>query len=396
MKMPLQVPAVDDPEFMQAISGAVSEPILIGGKAELLNNGDQIWENVFNAIRSAKYSINFMVYAWEPGMLSDMMFDLFIDKAKRRVEVRILLDGWGGFKAPGDKISELRKAGGIVGYFRSPHLGKLNRFHKRNHRRAIIIDGEVGYLGGAAVADKWLGNAEDKKSWRDYMVKVTYNMAQSLQYTFAQIWADTQGEILVGPKFYPILPKSPDENVMTKHISVSSSPTYESYPLRNVFWLTVAAARKNLYISHSYFVPDKDMREVLINRARAGVDVRVLLPNHHIDGHAIRLAAHYYYEGLLEAGIKIYEYQPTMMHCKTMVVDGCASVVGSANFDIRSMELNKENVMVIYDPKLARQLEETFLKDLQRSKEIVLKKWKRRSWLFQILEWFAVLFEEQY
>jgi cardiolipin synthase A/B len=395
---PSSIPNIDSWDFLQALSAVVNAPLQIGGHATVLNNGNEFFPAILEAINNAKFSINFMVYIWEAGEASTMMLDALIAAQKRGVEVRILFDGWGASNAPKDKVKELLSVGGKTCWFRPIRFGKILQFYKRNHRRAIIIDGQIGFLGGAAIMDKWLGNAEEPKSWRDVMARVTGPMAQSLQSAFTQLWADTQGEILIGQKYYPY-PEPFDTNNLenqSRHISVISSPSSEFHPMSSVYWLTFRAARKSIYITQSYFVPDKALREALKERARAGIDVRVLVPNGYIDGALIRWASHRYFEEFLEAGVRIYEYQPTMIHSKTIVVDGSWSIIGSANLDVRSTELNKENVLCISDKEFATELEQTFLQDIQLATQFNLKFWKRRRWIRKVREYIASLFEEQY
>ncbi len=391
-----EVPAAGSFDFLQAIAGVTNAPIQNGGRAELLNNGIEFFPAIIEAIEKAQSSVNFMVYIWNPGRASDMIFNALIAAAKRGIEVRLLLDGFGALHVPEERVAELRRVRGKVGWFRPARIGKLLRFYKRNHRRAIIIDGTTGFLGGAAIEDKWLGDGANPQEWRDSMIRVSGTMAENLQSAFTQVWADTQGEILVGPKYYPD-PKEDRRNFnSTLHISVISSPSNEFHPLSKIFWLTFKSAREKIYITHSYFVPDHSLRQALKERARAGVDIRILLPNEYIDGQPIRWASHHYFEELLAAGVRIYEYQPTMIHSKTILVDGKWAVVGSANLDVRSAEINKENVLGILDVQFGAQLEETFLNDLKHAREIRLGEWKRRSWIRRLRESGATLFEEQY
>ncbi len=391
-----EVPAVDTEDFLQAVAGVVNAPIQTGGQATLLNNGIEFFPEIIKAINESRYSVNFMVYIWNPGRASDMIFDALIAAIKRGVVVRILFDGWGGLGVDDTRLEEFEKVGGKYCWFRKAHFGKLTRFYRRNHRRAIVIDGTIGFLGGAAIEDKWLGDGENPEQWRDSMVKVTGSMAENLQSAFTQIWADTQGEILVGPEYYPNGREERRNQKLSKHVSVISSPTSEFHPMSNIFWLTFQAAKKSIYMTHSYFVPDRALREVLKERALAGVDVRVLLPNNYIDGKTIRWASHKYFEEFLEAGVKIYEYQPTMIHSKTIVVDGKWSIVGSANMDVRSTELNKENVLCILEEDFAQELEKTFSEDLKHAKQLKIGAWKKRSWPRKLRERIAALFEEQY
>ncbi|MEK7651597.1 MAG: phospholipase D-like domain-containing protein [Patescibacteria group bacterium] len=393
-----EVPAVDSEDFLQALAGVANAPVQSGGQAKLLNNGEQFFPEILEAINKAEKTINFMTYIWTKGKMSDLVFEGLINALHRKVEVRIVLDGFGGTGVDDEKLKLLEKAGGKVCWFRPAHLGKLTRFYRRNHRRAIIMDGFVGFIGGAAIEDKWLGNAENPEHWRDSMVKVTGSMAENLQSAFIQVWTDTYGEFLVGRKFYPHQGKHEGitDSTTSKHVSIISSPSSEFHPISNVFWLSIKAGREKIYLTYSYFVPDKTLRNILKEKAKEGVDVRILLPNDYIDGNTIRWASHRYFEELLQSGVKIYEYQPTMIHSKTIVVDGKFSIVGSANFDIRSTELNKENILCIVEKDFASDLENTFFQDLKHAKQMKLGAWKKRSILRRLRERFASLFEEQY
>jgi cardiolipin synthase A/B len=288
-----------------------------------------------------------------------------------------------------------------VVWFRRFKLGKITRFSRRNHRRAIVVDGRIAFTGGAAVADKWLGDAERDGHWRDLMVEVRGRLALHMQSAFAQLWTSVCGEVLAGEKFFPRHPDAEDaphagEVEVFRHVNVISSPADESHPLRKVFWLSFRCARRSIWITSPYFVPDRETRRVIADQARAGVDVRILLPNRLTDAKPIRWASHSYFGELLQAGVRIWEYQTTMMHTKALVVDGRWSVIGSANMDIRSKELNQENVVGMLDGALGRQMEETFLADLKESVEIDPERWRRRGILPRVLERFFVLFAEQY
>ena len=384
-------------EFVRAVGNTVNNLFVTGGTAELLNNGVRFFPAMLETIRGAKHSVNFLAYIWKPGKVSDEMFAVLTERARAGVEVRILLDGMGGIRAPEKGLAALRAAGGRVERFRALRFGKITRFYKRMHRRAIVIDGVVGFTGGAAVGDNWLGDAEKPEHWRDCMVRVTGPLATSLQSAFAAPWANSCGEILVGPRFYPDhAPEAKGDEPVTRHVSLVSSPSGDEHPLRLFFLLSFLAARERLYVASSYFVPDKQLRETVMGRAREGVDVRVLIPGEHTDAKPIRQASHSYYDDLLAAGVRIFEYQPTMFHMKSLVVDGKWSVVGSANMDIRSKELNQENVLGILDIGFARQLEETFLADLKKAEEIRLQDWRRRGVGVRLMERAAALFAEQY
>lgn len=393
-------PPVGSPEFLAALSGATNSPLRRGGTAQLLSNGDRFAPALLRDLRSARRSIDFMVYIWEPGRASDSVLAVLVERARAGVQVRVALDGMGAMNAPDEGFRALRAAGGRVARFHPLRFGELTRFHKRNHRRAIVVDGAVGYTGGAAVGDKWLGDARTPDEWREDMVRVTGPPARSLQAAFAQTWSVITGELLVGPAFYPPDPEpsaagAPGEP-LSVHVGVLSSPSDEQLPLRKVFWLSFASARRRLYVTNAYFVPDHGLLAALKERARAGVDVRVLVPGPLTDAKPVRWAGQAHFEELLEAGVRIYEYQGTMLHAKTLVADGTWTVVGSSNLDIRSMELNQENVLGIVDARFAAQVEATFLRDLRRAHEVRLEEWRRRPWYKKLRERASELFDEQF
>jgi cardiolipin synthase A/B len=390
-----EVEPVHSDDFIGSLAALLNVPLRNGGSARLLNNGDEYFPVMLDAIRSATRSVHVMVYIWEDGRIAQEFIDAMIERRRAGVQVRVLLDSFGAMRAPDDKLEKLEEAGGRVARFRPLVPGKLLRFHRRNHRRAIVIDGRVAFTGGAAIADKWLGNASTEEEWRDTMVRVDGCIAHNLQSAFCELWAFSTGEVLTGEDVFP----GDLEDVAgsdVKSCGIISSPSSEEHPLRLFFFLSFLAARERLWITTPYFVPDKHTRQVVMRRARAGVDVRILMPNEQTDARPIRQASHSYYAEMLNAGVRIFEYQPTMMHAKGVVVDGIWSVVGSANMDIRSKELNEENVLGIRDRALATQMEETFLADLERAHEIDRVKWRRRNVGKRIIERFCVLFAEQY
>jgi cardiolipin synthase A/B len=406
-----EVEPVDSAGFLRTLAALLNAPLRHGGHADLLDNGDAFFDAMLRDFRGAQRSINFMVYIWEPGRVSDMMFDAFIQACRRGIQVRILLDGFGGMRCPQEDLDRFREAGGIVATFRPLRFGKLLRFHRRNHRRAIVVDGRIAYTGGAAVGDKWLGDARNPDEWRDSMVRVTGCLTENLQSAFAELWAFSTGEMLTGDSFFPEFYAEGDsmttsagredarlgeDPARVRSIGIISSPSSEEHPLRLFFFLSFLAARSRIWIASAYFVPDKHLRNVLKRRARAGVDVRILLPNEHTDAKPIRSASHSYYQELLDAGVRIFEFQPSFLHSKTVLVDGSWSIVGSANMDVRSKELNEENVLGILERDFGRQLEESFQRDLQQSHEIVSRQWRRRGIATRIAERFFVLFAEQY
>lgn len=392
-----EAPAVESAEFLRAVAGAAGAPLRAGGSIRLLNNGDEFFPALLEALRGARRTITFSVYIWEPGAISEKVVAALLDRARAGVQVRLLLDGLGGREAPEAALNALRAAGAKVEMFRSPRLGKFTRFHKRNHRRAIVIDGELAFTGGMAIGDKWLGDADSPEHWRDMMVEVRGPMASTVQSAFVAPWAHSTGELLAGDQYFPARPDTsgsgPDGPL---HTGIASAPSSEDHPLRLFFTQAFVSAKRRLYIATPYYVPDKATRDSIVAAARRGVDVRLLLPNEHIDNALVRYTAQAYYEELLGAGARVYEYQPTFMHSKFVVVDGRWTIVGSANLDIRSKELNEENVLGVLDEGFGAALEAAFRKDLAASREIELAEWRRRGPFQKFNEWAASRFAEQY
>jgi cardiolipin synthase A/B len=384
--------SIEDPSFMNTLSRLMNSPIIRGGDITVLNNGNAFLPSVLRDIKQAQKSINFTVYIWKPGDMSDKILGALIQKATEGIKVRLLLDGFGGLTAPKDKIAMLTDAGGIVAYFRTPGLGRFTRFHKRSHIRAICIDDEVGYVGGMAVADYWLGNAERKDSWRDMMFRLTGPMVRHAKAAFSSLWAATTGEILLDTTSFD--QGHHDTNRLS--LNLVSSPSDDTEPMPGFFWFSIAAAKKSVVITTPYFAPRRYIRKTLIDLARKGVSVQVILPGVHIDTPIVRYASHHYYYPLLKEGIQIYEYQPTMIHSKMLVVDGKWSVIGSANMDSRSSFLNEENIVGVLDAGFAKTLEETFASDLKECQEITLKHWKRRNIPTRIFEYVCALFDQQF
>ncbi|MEO5509240.1 MAG: cardiolipin synthase [Longimicrobiales bacterium] len=388
-----ELAAVDSDGFLRPIAALLGAPVRRGGTLELINNGDAWVTALLADVSAARHSVTFSVYIWEPGEMSDQIFEALAERARAGVEVRVLLDGLGCMRCPEEGIKCLEEAGGRVAQFRPAHLGKLMRFHQRNHRRAIVIDGVVGYTGGIAVGDKWLGDARDPGEWRDTMVRITGCPVESVQSAFTELWAYVSGEVLTGEAFFP---QYQDGDSSIRSVGLVSSPAPEEHPLGLLLFMTFLASRKRLWITTPYFVPDEHTLGVIKRQARTGVDVRLLLPNEHIDARLIRRASQRYYEQLMDAGVRIYEYQTTMMHTKHIVVDGKFSIIGSANLDIRSRELNHENVIGVLDPEFAGTLESTFEKDLEQSLQIDPVQWKQRSPGARILEYVLAFFNKQF
>lgn len=382
-------------EFFTALSATVNAQVHRGGRAELLNNGDEFFPVFLQAIREARHSIHLMTYIWRPGRIADEVFAALIERAREGVEVRLMIDGIGSFIAPRHHLRALQKAGGHVAIFSPLFSSRFLHVNQRNHRRAFVFDGRIAFTGGMSIADQWLGNGQDPHHWRDMMVRVTGPMARSVQVAFLHLWTNVTGEHLVGPAYMP--PLTDEETAGdTVHLGVAHSPDPAEQPMLHVLWLSMQSARKRIYLTNSYFAPSRAIWKCLIERAEAGVDVRLLLPSRHIDNPFVRWAAQSLYGEFLEAGIRIFEYTPSMMHGKMLLVDDCWTIVGSANIDIRSIKLNQENVLGIADRELAKRVEQQFLADCARSREIQLDRWNSRPWWRYAREGLFTLFRAQY
>jgi cardiolipin synthase A/B len=383
-------PASD--RFVQLGANFLNVPVLRGGSAEVLQNGDAFYPAMLEAITGAKDTINFEVYIFESDDTGRRFIEAFKERARAGVEVRLLLDWFGSIRLRRADCHELRNAGVKLEFFRPFALRNLVRMYRRTHRRAIVIDGAVAFTGGAAVSDKWGGDTRNPEEWRDSMTRVTGALVAGVQSAFAANWVYCCGEVIAGPRFYP----GAQHSGSACGLSVVSSPSDAQQPIRLLFWLSFINAQHRLWIASSYFIPDEQLRKAVQDRARAGVDVRILVPGNHTDAIPVQYAGRGYYEELLEAGVRIFEYQPSMMHAKTVVVDDGWTLVGSANMDERSMELNEENLLGIAEAGFARAIVEGIELDLTRSKEIALDTWRRRPVYKRVLEKAAKILIEQY
>jgi len=378
--------------FVEWTSTYLNSPIFQGGEVTILQNGDAFYPVMLEAIRKAEDSVNFEVYIFEPDEIGRQFMDAFKERARAGVEVRLMLDGIGAIKMTKRYRDELSEAGVTVARFRPFGLRNLVRIYKRTHRRAIVIDGRIGFTGGAAVAKKWKGNVSNQHEWRDSMTRVTGPMVAGIQAAFAASWVYCTGEVVAGPRFFPMTEREPGPC----GLSVVSSPSDALQPIRLLFWLSYINARRRLWISNSYFIPDRRLRAAVIGRAKSGVDARVLVPGNQTDAIPVQWAGRSYYEELLGAGVRIFEYEPAMMHAKTCVVDGAWSVIGSANLDERSMEINEENVLGVADRGFAQSIEQGLTADFARSREIHLEDWRKRSVFRRGMEWVCKILIEQY
>ena len=386
--------SVDSGAFAESLSHLVNAPIERGGDVEVLDNGDGFLPALLRDIRAARSTVNILVYVWKDGRMSDQVLDALIERQQHGVSVRLLVDDFGGDDT-GDKFEALAKAGGRVSSFRAPSLSSWMRVHRRNHRRSIVIDGRIGYIGGMGIADQWLGSAQDPEHWRDMMFRVTGPMARRLQAAFVASWVSASGEIVVQSSVPPAAEPPASPGGVERFIHHVNSPADDDQSMAYFYLLPILAARQSIQLVTPYFIPDEPLKAALRERARAGVDVQIIVPGAHTDHVLTRFTGQNSYETLLEAGVKIYEYQPTFIHAKVAIVDGRWSIIGSPNLNTRSRRLDEENAMAILDRGLAATLAQRFDADLARSAEIDLGGWRRRSPLLRLVQLSARLIENQ-
>jgi cardiolipin synthase len=380
-------PRVSDSLFAHSIELFTGTHLDEGNKIEILLNGEGTYPKLWKDIASAKKTLTVQMYYSQPGVVADTMKKYLIDRAKAGVRVLLLLDAFGSQPLKKDWIADLRNAGVEVAWLRPLRWYTLHKATQRSHVRVVVVDGRVGYTGGFGLADYWLGDGKHKDQWRETNVRFYGPTVAALQAAFAAGWAETTGELLTGDIFFPPVAFEDRGNVNAG--LMHSLPTIGSTPAERFLALTIAGSRKSLYITNSYFVPNTDFCDLLIKAAHRGVDVRVLTVGKETDVKTTWYAGRALYEKLLAGGVKIYEYQPTMMHAKTIVVDGLWSAMGSMNFDNRSIAFNNESQILALDAGIGQQMDQIFLNDLQYAKEIKLEEFKKRPWTGKVLEWGA-------
>jgi cardiolipin synthase len=381
-------PAVSDSLFAQTMELYTGMHLGGGNAVQLMLNGDGSYPQFWKDLKSAKHTLTVQMYYCEPGQVADTMRDILAERAKAGVRVLVLLDAFGSGPLRKTNFEEVvTKAGGRVAWLRPLRWWALNRAATRSHARAIVIDGRIGWTGGFGLADYWLGDGHHDGQWRESNVRFEGPAVAALQAAFAAGWAEATGGLLTGETFFPDQSFEPAGNVVAG--LMFTVPSMGSTPAERYLALSIAGAKKTLYITNSYFVPDQEFRNLLKHAAQRGVDVRVLTAGDRSDVKTTVYAGRWYYEELLEQGVKIYEYGPTMMHAKTLVADGLWSSVGSMNFDNRSMAFNNESNLDVLDARFGEQMDSVFMDDLKYSKEITLPVWRRRSLFEKTIEWGA-------
>lgn len=382
---------VEDPQFLRAMGQLLGPSIAGGGRVTALLNGDQIFPAMLSAIQGAKKTITFETYIYWSGDIGQKFSDAFSERAQAGVRVHILLDAVGCGKIDKSYLEKMRAAGVEVERYHPIHWYSLRRLNNRTHRKLLVVDGMIGFTGGVGIADKWSGNADSPDHWRDSHFRLEGPAVAQMQAAFMDNWLKIHAKVLHGADYFP--PLEPVGKALTQVFK--SSPTDGSETVRLMYLMSIACARKRVCLSASYFVPDELSVQTLLAARARGVQVQIIVPGPIIDAAIVRKASRAQWGELLRAGVEIYEYQPTMFHCKVMVVDDLWVSVGSTNFDNRSFRLNDEANLNIYDGQFAREQVKQFETDKEQSRRVTLEEWQNRPRWEKFSDRAAAIFKSQ-
>jgi cardiolipin synthase len=392
---------LDADEFLCLLGALSDAQIHRDSRVEVLANGVVFYEAQLDAIRKARRSINLEAYIFMKDQIGQRYVEALAERARAGVKVNVVIDAIGSFATWNRTFAPLREAGGRVCWYQPIRWYTLKRFNNRTHRELLVIDGEVGFIGGAGIGDNWLTGIKGEPAWRDTVVRVTGDMVIGLQTTFAENWLEAADEILIGHEYFPACKRMTQEDEQptpeeAAGLVVISAPTAgRSTRARVLFQTLLAAAKQSIHITSPYFLPDRSVQRELIRAVQRGVKVTIITPGEHSDHLMTRRASRRRYGELLKGGAEIYEYQPAMIHAKVLVIDGVWSVVGSTNFDNRSFGLNDEVNLAAMCRPLASRLNENFLRDLQASHQITWDEWRRRPLSERIVETLGRVIERQ-
>lgn len=373
---------VGSAQFRREVASLLGPAVVNGNHVVAYNNGVEIFPAMLEAINSAEQTINFETYIYWSGDVGRQFAEAFAAKAREGVKVSVIIDWVGGLKMDEELLAMMEDAGARVELYRPLEWYNISRLNNRTHRKLLVIDGKVGFTGGVGIADVWSGNAEDPQHWRDMHFSVRGPVVSQMQAAFNDNWIKSTGEVLHGEAYFPPQPEAGD---MDAQIFVSS-PVGGGATMHLMYLMAIAAAEKSLDIHASYFVPDELAVNALQAAIRRGVKVRILVPGKHIDSETVRIASKKLWGPLLEAGAEVYEYKPTMMHVKMIIVDDFMVSVGSTNFDERSFQLNDEASLNIYNREFALAMREVFERDLRQTETYDHQKWSERPWTEKFME----------
>ena len=373
---------IDDEQMRREMATLLGPAIVSGNEIRPLMNGDEIFPAMLQGIRSAKHTITFETYIYWSGQIGERFADALIERVRAGVSVHLMLDWVGCSKMAHTTLERMRAAGVDVERYHAVRWFTLGRLNNRTHRKILIIDGLLGYTGGVGIADQWSGQAEDPQHWRDMHFEVRGPVVAQMQSAFLDNWIKTTGRVLHGDRYFPALRPAGECAAQM----FMSSPEGGSDSMRLMYLTAITAAEKSIDIEAAYFIPDRLMSRELISARKRGVRIRVLVPDKHLDSETVRIASKREWGPLMESGIEIYLYEPTMLHCKMLIFDRHMVSVGSTNFDMRSFELNDEASLNIYDNAFAAQMTETYEQDLKAATRYPLDHWQHRSWAQKLAE----------
>lgn len=379
---------VEDPQFLRSMGLLMGPSILEGNKATELINGDQIFPAMLQAIRAARKTVMFETFIYWSGEIGNEMADALSERARAGVKVHVLLDWVGSSRVEDAIVDKMKSAGVEVRKYHPLRWYNLDRMNNRTHRKLLIVDGSIGFTGGVGIAPQWTGNAQDPDHWRDTHYRVEGPIVAQMQSVMLDNWSKATGKVLHGRDYFPPLQPAGDQSAQM----FASSPNGGSESMLMMMLLAITAATRTIDIANAYFVPEDITRRALVAAAKRGVRVRIIVPGEHIDTATVRRASRGLWGELLEAGVQIHEYLPTMLHCKLMVVDGLMTSVGSTNFDVRSFRLNDEANLNIYDAAFAARQTEVFEADLKQSRRVTLQTWRARPFTEKLHEHALALF----
>jgi cardiolipin synthase A/B len=383
--------SIESDEFLSTIAGTTDTPFSLGNRIDILNNGDEFYPRMLEDVVAARESITMEAYIYWEGEIGRRFAAAFAQKAREGLAVKLLLDAVGSTTISDEILDMLTASGCQVAWYHPIHWYTIRRVNNRTHRKSLIIDGRIGYTGGAGIADHWLGCAQDPKHWRDVQIRISGPAVTTLQSGFAQNWLETTNELVTGDEYYPLHEETGTLPVQ----SILSSPETGASSARLLYYLSIVCARTSIFIANPYFVPDEAAVETLIDAKKRGCDVKLLLSGKYIDNALAYYNSTATYGELLEAGVEIYNYNRTMLHHKIMIVDAMWSTIGTTNFDNRSFALNEENNVSVYDRAFAAELTRDFMADLEHSDRVELEEWRRRGIRVKALEFVASILKEQ-
>ncbi len=367
--------AVADPEFLRCMGELLGPGILPGNRVTALQNGDEIFPAMLEAIRGARQSINFETYIYWSGDIGRQFSEAFCDRAQSGVKVHVLLDWLGSNKIDRTYLAKMKACGVEVEQYHPINWYNLTRLNNRTHRKLLIVDGKIGFTGGVGIADPWTGNANDKDHWRDSHYKIEGPAVAQMQSIFGDNWLKTHARLLLGDAYYPLIPRA---GPMLAQV-FKSARDEGSESVRLMYLLSIASAAKNIRLQAAYFVPDDLAIETLIDARKRGVNVEIIVPGPNTDSEIVQAASRSRWTELLDAGVAIYQFQPCLYHCKVLIVDDLWVSVGSTNFDNRSFRLNDEANLNVYDEPFAAKQIASFEADKRASRMMTRADFKSRS-----------------